>query len=611
MPVLEAMSRGTPVVASSTTSIPEVAGDAAAAGRSHRRGRDRAGPHDGPDRCDGGGRPATTRLRPSRTLHLGGHGPRYARRVPTGRGGSMKVTLISTVKDCADGVDAFLASLAAQTRAPDEVVIVDGGSSRRHRRTVRRRRHGDADRGTGRQHRAGSQRGARRRHPRRHRRHRRRLHPRAHVARRDRRPDRGGRRRLDGLLRSAGRRLPPGLHGLGEPPAGCERGGPGHVQPVGAGRWPTVATRSRRSAATRNGWRSARTCGSTCDGASGASTCGSRPTPSCAGGPGLRSPRRGSSTSGTRAATRRRGCIRTATPCGSRPTADSCAALASKRTWPKLLAAAGGGGLRADARAARVASVRGHARTGDGHRRGAGADRVHRHREDGRVRGGPGRPGASLSLARQGRSAPTAEPKRDRRRELDTLRRSADKARHDGEGARAAVPRCLVPPGLPAAAVEPRRVRNGELALRGRDDHLHPRRHRLRGLGRGRGRGPLESLHLVRAPGRGDRGPLRPAEGHDRGRPRSRRGDVRDGARRHIHLAHRGRRRDRPDVRQQHLHRALLPRRHRADPVGGARTRPRGRQRAGRARSTTSRWRSGRACRRSCSCSDRRRSRSR
>lgn len=41
----------------------------------------------------------------------------------------MKVSLISTVKDCAGGVDAFLASLATQTRAPDEVVIVDGGSS--------------------------------------------------------------------------------------------------------------------------------------------------------------------------------------------------------------------------------------------------------------------------------------------------------------------------------------------------------------------------------------------------------------------------------------------------------------------------------------------------
>jgi glycosyltransferase involved in cell wall biosynthesis len=41
----------------------------------------------------------------------------------------MKVTLISTVKDCADHAPAFLASLAAQTRLPDEVVIVDGGSS--------------------------------------------------------------------------------------------------------------------------------------------------------------------------------------------------------------------------------------------------------------------------------------------------------------------------------------------------------------------------------------------------------------------------------------------------------------------------------------------------
>jgi glycosyltransferase involved in cell wall biosynthesis len=40
----------------------------------------------------------------------------------------MKVSLISTVKDCADRVGPFLASLAAQTRQPDEVIIVDGGS---------------------------------------------------------------------------------------------------------------------------------------------------------------------------------------------------------------------------------------------------------------------------------------------------------------------------------------------------------------------------------------------------------------------------------------------------------------------------------------------------
>jgi len=41
----------------------------------------------------------------------------------------LKITLISTVKDCAEGVDQFLASLAAQTRRPDEVIIVDGGST--------------------------------------------------------------------------------------------------------------------------------------------------------------------------------------------------------------------------------------------------------------------------------------------------------------------------------------------------------------------------------------------------------------------------------------------------------------------------------------------------
>ncbi len=41
----------------------------------------------------------------------------------------MKVSLISTVKNCAGSVDEFLASLAAQTRTPDEVIIVDGGST--------------------------------------------------------------------------------------------------------------------------------------------------------------------------------------------------------------------------------------------------------------------------------------------------------------------------------------------------------------------------------------------------------------------------------------------------------------------------------------------------
>jgi glycosyltransferase involved in cell wall biosynthesis len=41
----------------------------------------------------------------------------------------MKVTLISTVLNCADRVAPFLESLDAQTRRPDEVIVVDGGSS--------------------------------------------------------------------------------------------------------------------------------------------------------------------------------------------------------------------------------------------------------------------------------------------------------------------------------------------------------------------------------------------------------------------------------------------------------------------------------------------------
>jgi glycosyltransferase involved in cell wall biosynthesis len=41
----------------------------------------------------------------------------------------VKISLISTVKDAGEHVEEFLGSLAAQTRAPDEVVIVDGGST--------------------------------------------------------------------------------------------------------------------------------------------------------------------------------------------------------------------------------------------------------------------------------------------------------------------------------------------------------------------------------------------------------------------------------------------------------------------------------------------------
>jgi glycosyltransferase involved in cell wall biosynthesis len=41
----------------------------------------------------------------------------------------MKVSLIATVKDGAEHLEEFLGSLRAQSRAPDEIVIVDGGST--------------------------------------------------------------------------------------------------------------------------------------------------------------------------------------------------------------------------------------------------------------------------------------------------------------------------------------------------------------------------------------------------------------------------------------------------------------------------------------------------
>lgn len=41
----------------------------------------------------------------------------------------MKVSLISTVKNAGPFIGEFLASVAAQTRRPDEIVIVDGGST--------------------------------------------------------------------------------------------------------------------------------------------------------------------------------------------------------------------------------------------------------------------------------------------------------------------------------------------------------------------------------------------------------------------------------------------------------------------------------------------------
>ena len=41
----------------------------------------------------------------------------------------MKVSLVTTVKDAAEEIGPFLASLATQTRQPDEVIVVDGGST--------------------------------------------------------------------------------------------------------------------------------------------------------------------------------------------------------------------------------------------------------------------------------------------------------------------------------------------------------------------------------------------------------------------------------------------------------------------------------------------------
>jgi glycosyltransferase involved in cell wall biosynthesis len=49
----------------------------------------------------------------------------------------VKVSLVATVKDAVPFVREFLASVEAQTRAPDEVVIVDGGSTDGTDRAVR------------------------------------------------------------------------------------------------------------------------------------------------------------------------------------------------------------------------------------------------------------------------------------------------------------------------------------------------------------------------------------------------------------------------------------------------------------------------------------------
>lgn len=60
---------------------------------------------------------------------MGGDRTRYARGLPRRDRSNLKVTLISTVLNGADHLEPFLDSVASQSRAPDEVIIVDGGSS--------------------------------------------------------------------------------------------------------------------------------------------------------------------------------------------------------------------------------------------------------------------------------------------------------------------------------------------------------------------------------------------------------------------------------------------------------------------------------------------------
>ena len=55
-----------------------------------------------------------------------------------GGGPTMKVSLITTVKNSAEHVEEFLASVRVQTRPPDEVVVVDGGSTDGTRELLRR-----------------------------------------------------------------------------------------------------------------------------------------------------------------------------------------------------------------------------------------------------------------------------------------------------------------------------------------------------------------------------------------------------------------------------------------------------------------------------------------
>ena len=209
LPVVEAMARGVPTLTSDISSLPEVAGDAALL----------VDPTDVSEIAEGlakladgsrvRGGPAAARSATCGDVHVGGDGARYARRLPAADGSIdvVKVSLISTVKDASAHVEEFVGSVAAQTRAPDEVIVVDGGSTDGTPDLLRRAgvEAIDRDRGARREHRARPQRRDRRRGARRARRDRCRLRARPAVARADPGADRGRGRRVDGVLRPRSR----------------------------------------------------------------------------------------------------------------------------------------------------------------------------------------------------------------------------------------------------------------------------------------------------------------------------------------------------------------------------------------------------------------------
>ena len=265
LPVVEAMARGVPTLTSDTSVAPRGRRRRRAPGGSDGRLRDRRGPRPAAHRSRVRGGSAATRPAARGDVHVGGDGARYARRLPAADGSVdvVKVSLISTVKDASAHVEEFMGSVAAQTRAPDEVIVVDGGSTDGTPDLLRRAgvEGIDRDRRARREHRARPQRGDRRGGARRDRRDRRRLRARPAVARADPGADRGRRRRVDGLLRPHHRRVPAGVPGVGEPPARRLGGRPRELHAERAfGRVP-ARRRSRRRAATRSGSRSARTCG--------------------------------------------------------------------------------------------------------------------------------------------------------------------------------------------------------------------------------------------------------------------------------------------------------------------------------------------------------------